>query len=155
MNKHKQIDLSYQNLVQMGQKQKLIYDQLLLQVAQKEKDLEIRKAHFELQVKQLEEQINRECRREIDQCYDFAIKSLPWWNRSPKAVERRALKFLLDIRANTIALVESDHVELPEIGETLPTGPDQTYVTEEKPDGTIELQAEHKPDREGQELENL
>ena len=158
MNKTKQIDLSYQNLVQMGKKQQLIYDQLLAQHAQKEKDLQVRIAHFELQLKQFQESINREVRREIDQCYDFALKSLPWWNRGKKAVEKRALELLKDIRMNTVQAIE-EQPEIEGLPEMTPTEAGVVHTATEDENGNVIIAAtgladDTQPDRETAELEH-
>jgi hypothetical protein len=53
---------------------------------------------LQMKAQQFEASRNADIRHQVNQCVDFALKSLPWWNRSPKAVVDRASTLLLTIK---------------------------------------------------------
>lgn len=59
----------------------------------------------ELRLQEINRQLHLELRRTVEQTVDFALRSLPWWNRSLPAVMKRAAKMDQAIKAETLRLV--------------------------------------------------
>lgn len=70
-------------------------------LANQAKDLQMKAQQLEMERMQFEVSRNADIRHQVNQCCDFAIRSLPWWNRSPKAVVDRASTLLLTIKHET------------------------------------------------------
>lgn len=77
-------------------------------LANQRQELAIKKAQLEMEVDRFEEAKNAELKHLVLQCSDFAIRTLPFWNRSPRRVVDRATEFLLMLKRETAKHVAMD-----------------------------------------------
>lgn len=92
---------SFKKLSQVAANQTVTIRQQNEILANQAKDLQMKAQQLEMERMQFEASRNADIRHQVNQCCDFAIRSLPWWNRSPKAVVDRASTLLLTIKHET------------------------------------------------------
>lgn len=115
-------------------------------LANQRQELAIKKAQLEMEVGRFEEAKNAELKHLVLQCSDFAIRTLPFWNRSPKAICNRATELLLAIRKEV-----AKHVAMDVLASKIR---DESQKDVEIVDKVIEKVAEASGmDREGAEIE--
>lgn len=68
----------------------------------------MKKQQLEIERMQFEAGKHAEIKHQFNQMADFAIRTLPWWNRSPKAIADRATEFLLMLKRETAKHVAMD-----------------------------------------------
>ncbi len=90
-----------QNQTRTIKQQDEIRNNLDQQTAMKRQQLELDYAQFEAAK-------HADLRHDLKQAADFAIRTLPFWNRSPKAIVNRATEILLAIRKETAKHVAMD-----------------------------------------------
>lgn len=129
-------------------------------LANQNKEVMIKKQQLEMEKMQYEASKYADIRHQVNQCVDFALKSLPWWNRSPKAVVDKASEFLLTIKKET-----AKHVAMEMMAQRIT---EETKADTEKvldgiivntvstdTNGRTAIHATLKPDRENTEMETL
>ena len=73
-----------------------------------DKQTAMKRQQLELDYAQFEAAKHADLRHDLKQAVDFAIRTLPFWNRSPKAIVNRATEILLAIRKETAKHVAMD-----------------------------------------------
>lgn len=73
-----------------------------------DKQTDMKRQQLELDIAQFEAAKHADLRHELRQCIDFAINSLPWWNRGTSKVVDRATEYLLAVRKETAKHVAMD-----------------------------------------------
>lgn len=70
-------------------------------LANQNQDLQMKQRQFEIERMQFEAGKHADISHNFLQAADFAIRTLPFWNRGPKAICNRATSILLAIRKET------------------------------------------------------
>ena len=111
-----------------------------------DKQTAMKRQQLELDYAQFEAAKHADLRHDLKQAVDFAIRTLPFWNRSPKAIVNRATEILLAIRKET-----AKHVAMDVLASKIR---DESQKDVEIVDKVIEKVAEASGmDREGAEME--
>lgn len=92
-------------LEKSGQRQNEAFEMQTKQLQNAELQLEVKRKNFALSQ-------NADVRRVVEQTVDFALRSLPWWNRSISSVMKRAALYENAIKAETLKIVSQ--INLPE-----------------------------------------
>ena len=100
-------DVKLQHLKNIEASQADIIRKQGMQMGQKEQELKQREAGIEIRRQQIQDTQSAQDRRDIEQSLDFAIRSLPWWNRTPSTILRRAghFKSIIDMQVQAIVNV--------------------------------------------------
>lgn len=77
-------------------------------VANQLKEIQLKAQYLEIERMKFEADKHADIKHDLKQCIDFALTSLPWWRRSPRAVVDRATEFLLIIKRETAKHVAMD-----------------------------------------------
>jgi hypothetical protein len=99
-----------------------------------DKQTDMKRQQLELDIAQFEAAKHADLRHELRQCIDFAINSLPWWNRGTSKVVDRATEYLLAVRKET-----AKHVAMEVLAKKIQTESLEEFMaeTEELLDGII------------------
>ncbi len=62
------------------------------------RDIQMKAQYLEIERMKFEAEKHADIRHQVNQCVDFAIRSLPWWKRSTRTVVDRASEYLLTIK---------------------------------------------------------
>ena len=122
-----------------------------------DKQTAMKRQQLELDYAQFEAAKHADLRHDLKQAVDFAIRTLPFWNRSPKAIVNRATEILLAIRKETAKHVAMDvlasKIRDESVGKEIPTSSivleAKTVNIDEKGNAIIHATM----DREGAEME--
>lgn len=135
---------SFAELEKISRKQSETIKQQNEILANQRAQLKGQEQSLEMQRMAFEQEKFADTRHQVNQCVDFAIRSLPWWKRSTKNVVNLASEYLLTIKHET-----AKHVALQKLQEMqLETEEKQVEPEIEKHSGGLEPFKE-----EGAELE--
>lgn len=136
---------SFAELEKISRKQSETIKQQNEILANQRAQLKGQEQNLEMQRMAFEQEKFADTRHQVNQCVDFAIRSLPWWKRSTKNVVNLASEYLLTIKHET-----AKHVSLANLAMA-------SIVEETKKDETKEavVRELHQPEpkEEGAELE--
>lgn len=99
---------SFAELRQIAAKQTETIRQQNEILASQNRELQMKAQHLEMERMQYEASKHADIRHQVNQAADFAIRTLPFWNRGPKAIVNRATEILLAIRNETAKHVAMD-----------------------------------------------
>jgi len=101
--------------------------------------------NLEMQRMAFEQEKFADTRHQVNQCVDFAIRSLPWWKRSTKNVVNLASEYLLTIKRET-----AKHVAVAQLAmEAL----QEENKRDEPKEAVVRELHQPEPKEEGAELE--
>lgn len=92
---------SFKKVAQLNQKTAEVAQQNdeMLKLAMQ--DVQLKKQHLDMERMAFEQEKYADIRHQVNQMCDFAIRTLPFWNRSPKAICNRATELLFAIKRET------------------------------------------------------
>ena len=118
------------------------------------RDIQMKAQYLEIERMKFEAEKHSDIRHQVNQCVDFAIRSLPWWKRSTRTVVDRASEYLLTIKHEV-----GKHVAMDVLTQRLENEADNEKITATvntvsvNQNGDTEIHA--TMDREGAELEQV
>lgn len=99
---------SFAELRQIAAKQTETVRQQNEILANQNREVQMKKQQLEIERMQFEAGKHGEIKHQFNQMCDFAIRTLPFWNRSPKAICNRATELLLAIRKEVAKHIAMD-----------------------------------------------
>ena len=139
---------SFKKMTQVAANQTVTIRQQNEILANQAKDLQMKAQQLEMERMQFEASRNADIRHQVNQCFDFAIRSLPWWNRSPKAVVDRASTLLLTIKHET-----AKHVAMEIMAQKIQEESFQLTKEQAEDEKIVAAGIPDSMDREGAEIE--
>lgn len=117
-------------------------------LANQAKDIQMKAQQLEMERIRFEASRNADIHHQVNQCVDFAIRSLPWWNRSVKSVVNRSTEYLFTIRKEV-----AKHVAMEVMAQKIHDESVQLTKEQAEDEKIIAAGIPDTMDREGAELE--
>lgn len=92
-------------------------------IANQQKELQLRQQKLEMERVQYQQAKNADIHHQVNQCVDFAIRSLPWWKLSTKNVIKLANEYFFAIRHEVAKHVALDMLANKTVEESLEEKP--------------------------------
>lgn len=146
--------LSYEKLSKIAANQTVTIRQQNEILENQRTELRNAKMGLEMERMRFDESKHAAIHHQVNQCVDFAIRSLPWWKRSTRTVVDRASEYLLTIKHEA-----GKHVAMDVLTQRL-----EDEADNEKIDATVntvsvnqncDTEIHATMDREGAELEQV
>ena len=99
---------SFAELRQIAAKQTETVRQQNEILANQSREVQMKKQQLEIERMQFEAGKHAEIKHQFNQMADFAIRTLPWWNRSPKVIADRATELMLTLKREVAKHVAMD-----------------------------------------------
>lgn len=99
---------SFAELRQIAAKQTETVRQQNEILANQNREVQMKKQQLEIERMQFEAGKHAEIKHQFNQMADFAIRTLPWWNRSPKVIADRATELMLTLKREVAKHVAMD-----------------------------------------------
>lgn len=99
---------SFAELRQIAAKQTETVRQQNEILANQNREVQMKKQQLEIERMQFEAGKHAEIKHQFNQMADFAIRTLPWWNRSPKVIADRATELMLTLKREVAKHIAMD-----------------------------------------------